>query len=397
MPGVQVYKRATWRYRFEAAPVGGKRRRVEKSGFRTKKEALVAGTKAYNEYLNVGRTFVPSEISVADYLDEWLDLKQTQIKQSSIKNYSYMIERYVKPALGNYRLKSITAADIQRLITDMFNSGVSRSTISATRSVMVQAFSHAVEPLNYISVAPIQGVRLPSKRVKPPVPTREKPRRALTLDEWHTIISRFPEKSNSHLPLMFGFHTGMREGEVLGLTWDDIDLEHATLYVRKQSRGYNLDERYITDPKFDSFRQIEIGDTLFQLILREKERQDKLKEMLGDDYPRYYQAADGTIVRTTTDTELDFVVRRKDGRCCSRHIIKYTSEVIHHKLNLPTFDYHTLRHTHATMLVEADTSPKPTAVQARLGHRNIQTTLKYYTHLTDTMREQLRDIVNDVF
>ena len=67
-------KRGTkWEYRFQIASVGGKRQYKSKSGFRTKAEALEAGTKALNEYNNTGFTFTPSEISFADYLDLWLD------------------------------------------------------------------------------------------------------------------------------------------------------------------------------------------------------------------------------------------------------------------------------------------------------------------------------------
>ena len=176
MPGVQVYKRATWRYRFEAAPVGGKRRRVEKSGFRTKKEALVAGTKAYNEYLNVGRTFVPSEVSVADYLDEWLELRKPELRPNSIRIYSQRIKMQIKPALGKYKLSAITAADIQRLINDLFMQGVSRETIAGVKSVLTNALKYAVEPMGYLQHAPIDGVKLPSRRVRPPVPPRTRVR-----------------------------------------------------------------------------------------------------------------------------------------------------------------------------------------------------------------------------
>lgn len=66
-------KAANWEYRFEAAKIDGKRKHISKAGFKTKKEAEVAGTKALAEYNNAGLTFEPSEMSYSDYLDYWFD------------------------------------------------------------------------------------------------------------------------------------------------------------------------------------------------------------------------------------------------------------------------------------------------------------------------------------
>lgn len=392
MPGVQVYKRATWRYRFEAAPVGGKRRRVEKSGFRTKKEALVAGTKAYNEYLNVGRTFVPSEISVADYLDEWLELRKPELRPNSIRTYTRRIEVYIKPALGKYKLSAITAADIQRLINDLFMQGVSRETISGVKGVLTNALKYAVEPMGYLQHAPIDGVKLPSRRVRPPVPPRTRPREPITPADW-TQIKELLSNRSGYLAFVIGYHTGMRVGEVLGLSWEDIDFDSRTLHVRHQQQHFEH-ALFITEPKFESMRKISMDDALISELVAEKQYQQRVA-LLDEQYPQYTYDASGKLSIGGEGTPFDPVYRRQGGLVLSYASILYCVSLVHKNLELPNFDFHTLRHTHATMLVSAGISPL--LVQERLGHKNIQVTLGLYASLTDVARAKETAAINELF
>lgn len=392
MSGVQVYKRATWRYRFEAAPVGGKRRRVEKSGFRTKKEALVAGTKAYNEYLNVGRTFVPSEISVADYLDEWLELRKPELRPNSIRMYSQRIKLQIKPALGKYKLSAITAADIQRLINDLFMQGVSRETISGVKGVLTNALKYAVEPMGYLQHAPIDGVKLPSRRVRPPVPPRTRPREPITPADW-TQIKELLSNRSGYLAFVIGYHTGMRVGEVLGLSWEDIDFDSRTLHVRHQQQHFEH-ALFITEPKFESMRKISMDDALISELVAEKQYQQRAA-LLDEQYPQYTYDASGKLSIGGDGTPFDPVCRQPTGA-----ILRYDSVLrrvshVRKTLNLPNFDFHTLRHTHATMLVSAGISPL--LVQERLGHKSIQVTLGLYASLTDVARARETAAINELF
>ena len=108
MASINVTKRgSTWQYRFEGAKVDGKRKQFSKSGFRTKKEALEAGTKALAEYNNAGVHFQPSEISVADYLNYWIEEGATSFhKESTVITYKAYIKTKINPFIGNYRLSA---------------------------------------------------------------------------------------------------------------------------------------------------------------------------------------------------------------------------------------------------------------------------------------------------
>ena len=115
-----------WSYYFDTAKIDGKRKKIEKCGFRTQKEALDASTAAMAEYNNTGRTFQPKEISVSDYLDYWLEnaIKKNIDHGYSLNtyiNYETVIRIHIKPTLGIYKLSSIQYSTdiIQGWIDDM--------------------------------------------------------------------------------------------------------------------------------------------------------------------------------------------------------------------------------------------------------------------------------------
>ena len=102
-------KAPNWQYRFEAAKVDGKRNSISKAGFKTKKEAEIAGTKALAEYNNAGLKFEPTEISVSDYMDYWLkNYCAMNVADSTMTAYKNIVKNHIKPRIGHYKLKAIT-------------------------------------------------------------------------------------------------------------------------------------------------------------------------------------------------------------------------------------------------------------------------------------------------
>ena len=91
----------TWSYYFDAAAVGGKRKKMEKGGFRTKKEAEAALANALSEYNRAGMVFEPSHISVSDYLDEWMNqYVKINLSSNTLATYDVLIRTHILPALG---------------------------------------------------------------------------------------------------------------------------------------------------------------------------------------------------------------------------------------------------------------------------------------------------------
>ncbi|WP_027399823.1 site-specific integrase [Anaerovorax odorimutans] len=419
MAELNITKRGkSWQYRFEAAKIEGKRKQISKGGFKTKKECLEAGTKALAEYNHSGLHFEPTEISVCDYLDYWFDTYcKIELKYNTQIAYLSIIENHLKPKFGNYKLSSINPTILIEYANQLKINGFSKSHLVGILSTFSTALDYSVQPLKYIKENPMNYVKFPKVERKP------KERIVLSQEEFQIIINRFPAGNRFHIPLLIGWNCGLRISETFALTWDDIDFENKTLTVNKQivKRNYGLDVRkvfkeknkreeksswYFSDPKYNSNRTIKIGTTLITALKAEKKKQQEYELQYGEYYTIYvkkkeYDEKGNEMFRIIPVQKcINPVLPRvklicicENGEYTSTDSFKYCSRVIHTQLKL-AFDYHSLRHTHATILIENGANPK--SVQERLGHKKIETTLQTYVHNTEVMEQNAVDIFENV-
>ncbi|MBZ9692431.1 site-specific integrase [Clostridium sp. M14] len=392
MASINVRKRGQkWQYQFEAANIDGQRKQITKSGFRTKKEALEAGTKSLAEYNNCGLTFTPSEISFNDYLDYWIkEYAKVNLKDTTIDNYIKKIKLYIKPKLGIYKLKSLTPAILQSFINEKFNEGFSRNTLLVLKGILSGCLNYAVEPLGYIKFSPMAAVRLPLPRAVPNTPTRKKEKHIVTKDQMQKILKRFPFGHSCYLPLLFAYRCGLRLGETFAITWNDIDFENKTLNINKQVQ-YKNKYWYFTDTKYKSDRIIDIDDFMISTLKKYKAQQLKDKLFYGEHYTKL-RINDKKQINEIEGNEIHLVNIRENGTYIQPRVMQHAFRIIHYKLGYEKLDYHSFRHTHATMLLSAGANIK--AVQDRLGHKTLDITLDVYTHVTDEMRKKTLEILN---
>ena len=347
-----------------------------------------------NEYNQSGSVFVPSEISVSDYLDLWMrEYCLNNCKPSTISNYEKKIQLHIKPAIGKYRLAALSPEALQKLINDKFNQGYSRNTLAVLKGILTGSLSYAVQPLKYIPYSPAEYIDLPSTRATPAVKSRSSPHVYLTPEQMAKIFERFPEGSSSYLPLLLGYKCGLRIAEAFALDWDSIDLQAKKLTVRQQILWQEKDKEsgaaaywYFTLPKYNSIRTIELSSDVVAALEREKARQGEARDFYGDFYIRQYRDEASHLNTAGQGDEVHLVMVRPDGSYINSRTMQHVSRVATQELGFEKFDYHSLRHTHATMLAERGASPK--YVQHRLGHKNIQVTMNIYQHLTDKMSEE---------
>ena len=275
MARVNVQKRGkVYQYRFEVASIGGKRKYINKSGFKSKNEALEAGMKAYNNYLNTGKDFTPNTISYSDYLDYWMkQYCEINLKYHTIQAYSNIIKNHIKPGLGAYRLSQITASTLQEFVNTIFlEKSFSKNFMKNILKVLKSSFGYAADVVEFIKVNPAIKVKVP----KYDVPD-EDPAHIFTKEEINMIFSRFKSNHCVYYAFMTAYYTGMRVSEVFALTWDDIDLENKKITVNKNILKKNqaggtknrlIEGRATTTWYFgtcktpSSYRTIDIGDTL---------------------------------------------------------------------------------------------------------------------------------------
>lgn len=415
MTGGTRKRGSTWSYYFDLGKVDGKRQKKEKGGFKTKKEAEAALAKAISEYNNCGAIFEPSEITVADFLDQWYDLYcKPNLKYNTQVNYLYTIKNHLKPQFGQYRLKALTPAVLQEYANGLKLEGYSRGHITSMLAMFRTALDYAVEPLQYLSSNPMRYVKFPKVERGP------RQRVVLTLEQWGQIMERFPAASRYHVPLMLGFYCGLRISETVALTWDDIDFQARTITVNKQvvKRKGGADVRKAVESPEDrpepaawyfgstktasSQRVIHFGDTLYKALKAERAAQmsnelrrgesyivhllEKATDEKGNDLYKLVPAPKGM---KSDLPRVPLVCVAASGAYTSSDSCKSVAKIVHHELGFP-FDYHSLRHTHATLLIESGADVKD--VQERLGHGNIKTTLQNYVHNTDTMKNRSVEI-----
>lgn len=409
MGNVYVQKRGkVYQYQFAIASIDGKRKYKNKSGFRTKSEAIEAGVKAYNEYINVGHCIEPSKMSYSDYLDYWMkEHCEINLKYHTIQAYQNIIKNHIKPKLGFYMLSQLTTSVIQEFINNIYlEKGFSKNFLKNILKVLKGSLGYATDVVGFIKVNPSLKVRLP----KYDIPDSD-PVYILSNEEVEKILERFSNNPCVYYAFLTAYYTGLRVSEVFGLTWDNIDFVKRTITVNKnilkKNQAGGTKKRLIsgnsttvwyfgTCKTKGSYRTIEIGDTLLKALKKYKEEQIQNRKDYGDTYMKHYKKIVNNpynnkpeikIINAYAELEVPLeevklVFLKKNGVFEGTDSCKYPFKVIHYELGIPC-RFHDFRDTHATRLIEAGADIK--AVSKRLGHSNIRTTYEIYVKVTTKM------------
>ena len=276
----------TWYYSFELGKVAGKRKRIEKGGFITKKEAETALIKALSAFES-GEILNHDNISFADFLDlyyrDYVCIHNKHNTQLSFLSTSNKL----KQQLGKYKLINITPALCQDFINKLYNEGKKQGTIKLQLTILRMVFNYAIHPLNILKNNPAQKLKIPKFDYDRKVKT-------ISIDEFNTLINAVKLSLVKYkIALLIGFHTGMRETEITGLTWDKINFEDNTILVDQKLISRSGEKIFETPKSRSSVRTIKIGKTLIDILKAEKERQKQLKEEYLE---HYYKESDLSVV-----------------------------------------------------------------------------------------------------
>lgn len=382
-----------WEYSFEAAKIEGKRKTISKGGFRTKADAIEAGTKAKAEYDNAGRAFKPSEISYSDYLDYWLEnYVKISCKPNTVRTYSDIIRIHIKPYIGKYRLNSITPDILQSHINRLYSRGLAKNYLNNIIAVLSGSLKYAVYPAEFIKSNPASYVKIPRCEHS----KLETDHKTITQSEFSDIITRFPEDNRYNILFMICYYSGTRIAECTGLTWDRVDLKNGTITIDRILVKNEKIWCMGTTKTISSTRTIQIGETLIEALKRHRKWQLENRMRYGEFYKNYYikpdgkiYGIDGTIEYKTVDKPIEFICTHENGTVINSDLARYASRIVNYELGIQ-FNFHALRHTHATILIENGADIKD--VQMRLGHAQLRTTMDTYVHDTDKMKRKSVDI-----
>ena len=358
----------TYEYRFEIASVDGKRKWITKSGFLTHKAAYSSGLEAQKEYTHCGQITKTPNISYSDFLDYWFENEcKATLKDATVYNYRKRIKNQIKPAIGKYTLNNIDRGTLQSFLNDLHNNGYSKNSLISVKAIVSKSFTYAVDN-KFLLNSPALNLKLP-RFENTAVPTRSAPHSYIPVEHIKAIFERFPFGSSSYIPLLLGYRCGLRLGETFALTWDDINFEDKTLFVNKQiqwkqlerskeekiiTNGKTCDECgywYFSSPKCNSYRIIDIDEELIKILREEKENQAAAKNYFKNRYCNNYVNEYNHLSTNSQDTPINMVCVREDGSYITPRTMQHTSKVIKDNLGITEFDYHSMRHTHATMLL----------------------------------------------
>ena len=385
MAKVSTRKRGkTWYYSIEATEytVDGKRRRVEKGGFATKKEAEEAGAKAQVSLARGNVAILSEKISVKDFLAEWLTKKEKELRPTTATRYRAALKA---PAafFGDKSLQKLRPRDVEALMQDLAKRGLARGTIGKTLTTLKDALSYAVFPLELIQGNPAQYIKVPKN-----APAKVIERVVIRQDKLDELLTAYPFGNQLHLPIVIAYHTGMRMGEVLGLCWDCVDLSAGTITVARQLGYTTATGYYFGEPKTaTSKRTIPIDGELIALLKRWKRQQAQNELECGGGYFYSYEGTKGELwqVSKVEPPEKGFV--RRELVCTHGNGKRVPHDTLRAGLRQHGVNSHSLRHTHATLCAENGAPIKGLA--GRLGHTNISITANLYTHETEKMQSEV--------
>ncbi|HXH05385.1 MAG TPA: site-specific integrase [Vicinamibacterales bacterium] len=348
----------TWQYVIELGrDAAGRRLQVKRSGFRTRREAEEA--EAEERVARAGQLPVPAaKLTLAQYLDRWLAGKDN-LRESTAKRYAELIRVHVKPAIGDVPLRRLRALDVQACYGRVVKVGRSATTALQLHRVLKQALAQAVK-WGYLARNPVDGVQAPSK-----APSRT---RTPTLEETLRILEL--ADATPYGPIFrLAVLTGLRQGELLALRWQDVGTD--TITATRTARRRKGEGIVMTAPKTRaSARTIAIGPAAAGILAAHRRRQaeEKMRERLD------YQDA-------------GLVFADPLGRPIPGEYLTRTMQRLAAAAGCPGVRFHDLRHAHASFMLAVGAPMK--AISERLGHSSITVTADIYAHVEPRMDREL--------
>ena len=330
----------------------GKRLRKHFYG-KTRREVaqkLTEAVRRHQEGLRPAR----DDLTVAEFLDNWLMAARGTVKQRTWKGYESYLRNHAVPALGRLRLSRLEPHHLQKLYADLVESGRSSTTAHHLHAVLHRALRQA-ERWGHVP-------RNVAALVDPPRMARRE-MQTLSAPQVRDLLDA---ASGDRLKTLYvvAVTTGMRQGELLALRWRDVDLEQGVLRIRG-----NLQGGEIVEPKSaKSRRQIELAATTVRSLRLHRQQQNRERLALGAEW-----------------VDMDLVFANHVGRPLSpSNLVRRSFKPLLRRAGLPEIRFHDLRHTAATLLLSQGVHPK--IVSEMLGHSQISVTLDLYSHVTPTLQ-----------
>jgi integrase len=367
-----IFKRSDGRW-CGAYYVGNKRKFVYGKTQKMVKERLQQLKQESSEEKQDSKTFGNW---VLEYLENY---KKNDIKESTYGTYLVYYRKHIQNSeIGKKTLEELTTDDLQKYYNKMLQSDLSAKTVRHLSVIINEALRQAVK-LRKIKVNVNASVVLP-KKIKFEGKTLSK-----------EDVARLADKAKDeelYSLVMTTIFTGMRKGEVLGLTWDCVHLEQGCLDVKKSlcrvvdhmdEKGKMVSKLVLLEPKNkSSIREIPLPDFIVDILRKHRDQQLNHQVEWADIY-----------------NNQNLVFAREDGNFLSPRQVLADYYKMLDKYGIERVRFHDLRHTYASLLMESETDLK--VIQELMGHSSISTTMDIYTHLKMEQKRNSVEKMADLF
>jgi integrase len=315
-----------------------------------------------------GLVFEAGTLTIEDYLNRWLtDSVKDTVRGTTFERYEQITRKHIVPEVGRLKLKALTPAHVRGLYKSKLESGLSPRTVQYIHVTLHKALKQAVRD----GLVP----RNSTEAVKPPQVRREEIR-PLTSEQVKALFDAAKEDRLEALYVL-AVTTGLRQGELLGLKWDDVDMDAGTLQVMRTlttAKGGPV----LSAPKTKgSRRTVKLSQTALEALRSHLARQLEEIDRVGSLW-----AENGLIFASEVGKPLD-----------RRDLTTHRFKPLLKRAGLPQIRFHDLRHTCATLLLSKNVNPK--IVSEMLGHATIAITLDTYSHVLPTMQESAAKAMED--
>jgi integrase len=326
------------------------------------KYATVRGTKEAESELtrmmreiDTGTDLEPGRVTVSEYFDHWLTVKQSKLKPRTHARYSELLRHQVTPVIGDVRLAKLRPLHLETVQKKARENHLSEQTLLHIHRVIFTALRQAVKR-HLVARNVAEAIETPKPRRK----------RVSPLDPADAVrILNEVADTDLEIPVIIALGTGMRRGEVLGLRWIDVDLDAATARITQTIQN---DGSIGTPKTHRSERPVSLPPFAVDTLRRLRKDQTKRRLVCGAAW-----------------RDLDLVVDRGDGRPLDPTTVSKRFRAVTRQLNLD-LTYHGLRHGFATLALVSGTDLKVT--QHLLGHSTYHITADLYTHVAEKADQQ---------